>query len=158
MKTTRLALACLLALLACSPAPPSRDAGARGLPSDPPLMRGRVTRVDAARVRVEENPNEQSGSAKAELDIDARTAVLARDGSPGPALRAADGERVGRGAGNGDVSPARHRGDDRRRKRTLTQPAQPGQAPGSRRSTGRARPSGESVPSMPIRRTWLLAM
>lgn len=87
MKASRLALACVLALLACSPGQRSNDVAQPRIPSDPPLMRGRVTRVDAARVRVEENPAEQTGSAKAELDIDARTAILARDGSPAPSLR-----------------------------------------------------------------------
>jgi hypothetical protein len=50
------------------------------IPQDPPYISGMITRLDSSSVRVEENPSESSGSAKAVLRLERSTAILWRSG------------------------------------------------------------------------------
>ena len=64
------------------------------LPSEPPYLRGTVTALGEARVRIEENAGEQSGSAKAELRLTPETRILWRTGEPANAGDMRLGARV----------------------------------------------------------------
>ena len=56
------------------------DAARLELPTSAPDIRGTITAVEARRIRVEEVPAEQSGSAKASVAFDDRTPILRRAG------------------------------------------------------------------------------
>jgi len=61
---------------------PSAATPQNGIPSENPSIRGVITAIDASgRVRVEENPSEDFGSAKAVVRITADTRVLNQSGS-----------------------------------------------------------------------------
>lgn len=74
----RAALVSLLLLLGACAGPESDDF----LPTEPPYLRGTVTAIDDATVRVEENAGERSGSAKAVLRITESTRIVWRTGRP----------------------------------------------------------------------------
>ena len=61
------------------------------VPEEPPSIVGVVTGIDGDRVRIEENPTQSSGSAKAVVRLLSVTRILGRDGQN---LRA-DSLRVG---------------------------------------------------------------
>ena len=65
----------------CGPSDPGDDG--------PPSIAGTVTHVDVARntLRVEENPSEQAGSAKAMVRVDERTRLVLPAGASGDAPR-----------------------------------------------------------------------
>lgn len=70
-------LAMVLLLVGCGA---SEEEGA--IPSEPPYLRGTVTAMDGAEVRVEENAGERSGSAKAVLRLTGSTRIVWRTGEP----------------------------------------------------------------------------
>jgi hypothetical protein len=69
----------------------SRDS----LLSATPDIVGIVTAVDSARIRVEENPNDRSGSAKASVRVTSETRILRRSGGSASLADIKVGARVG---------------------------------------------------------------
>lgn len=60
---------------------PERSDVASAIPYEEPSIRGTITATDDRSVRVEENPAEQSGSAKALVRLGSATPILFADGS-----------------------------------------------------------------------------
>lgn len=90
-----------LGAFACNdPERPRDDHGAAGdaklelIPTEAPDIRGTVTAVAAARVRVETTPVDASGSPKADVTVDGRTPILRRTGGRGSADALVAGTRV----------------------------------------------------------------
>lgn len=92
MKTLRALAMLLLLLCACGCDDDSTSSG--GLPADAPAIAGTITSVGASSIRVEENPADDWGSAKADLRLTGRTRVLNQDGSPASADQLAVGQTV----------------------------------------------------------------
>lgn len=68
-----------LALHGCTP---SGEAPEPAIPTEPPYISGTITAAGDSRIRVEERPEESSGSAKADLRLTPATVVLWRSGEP----------------------------------------------------------------------------
>lgn len=86
-----------VALLACTVQPTGGDpaaANTRRLPQEAPSIVGVVTQRTGDRVRVEERPEEPSGSAKAVVRLGADTKVLRPDGSAARESDIVAGSRV----------------------------------------------------------------
>ena len=63
------------------PSGPSPSTRQQGVPSEDPSLRGVITAIDlSGRLRVEENPSEDFGSAKAVVRMSADTRILTRSG------------------------------------------------------------------------------
>jgi len=79
MKSIQVMLA-LLVMMAAVGCEDSAD-NTPGMPDTAPSIRGEVTAATMQSIRVEENPAEASGSAKADVRLTANTVVLRQDGS-----------------------------------------------------------------------------
>lgn len=69
--------ALMLALTGCE----DHAEEAAGIPKTAPSIRGEITHAGPSSIRVEENPGEDSGSAKAEVRLTSATRILRRDGT-----------------------------------------------------------------------------
>ena len=90
-----LALFCVIA--GCSPSNRADDMRARGdtIPTSSPDIVGTVTSADGERIRVEENPSDQSGSAKASVRlVKGETRILRRSGAEARPEDIRQGSRV----------------------------------------------------------------
>jgi hypothetical protein len=88
--TTGLFTAFLL-LGACGPEDAGMDAR---IPAEAPYLRGVITAIDGAEVRIEENPAEATASAKAILRLTPETDILWRSGEHAEATDLRLGARV----------------------------------------------------------------
>lgn len=79
MKSPILLALLVATLCACTGSPPE---GRRELPEEPPYLRGAVTAIDAAEIRVEADPSTTARSAKAVLRLTEETEILWRTGEP----------------------------------------------------------------------------
>ena len=80
----------LIAALGCE----DDSKSTKGIPADPPAIAGEITAATASSIRVEENPADDWGSAKAEVRLTAHTRVLNRDGRPAAAAQLTVGQTV----------------------------------------------------------------
>lgn len=97
-RTGLLSIALLFALGACAApideAPADDDPSARQVPSTAADIRGVITHRSDDRILVEENPDEQSGSAKASVRLHGGTTVLRRAGGAATAADLRQGQTV----------------------------------------------------------------
>jgi hypothetical protein len=66
-------------LLVCACTSPSSESPA-AIPSEPPYLRGAITAMEAGEIRVEADPGQAAGSAKAMLRLTPETEILWRTG------------------------------------------------------------------------------
>lgn len=92
METIRNLAVILLLLCAFGCEDDSESSG--GIPSGPPSIAGEITSVGASSIRVEENPADDWGSAKAMVRLTGSPRVLYRDGSPTTTAQLAVGQTV----------------------------------------------------------------
>ncbi len=83
-RMNRATLALIVACLGCAggtPGDPDAASGIRLLPpSEAPDIRGTITAIAAAQVRIEERPDQETGSAKASVRLLPTTRILRRSG------------------------------------------------------------------------------
>lgn len=85
-----LSAALLAGIMGCG----NRSVDPSGIPGTEPSIRGEITAVTPASIRVEEEPGETSGSAKADIRLTVTTKVFRLDGSVTDATEFRTGQKV----------------------------------------------------------------